>query len=66
MNKKQLTKKLSQKQTASFQRTEEVIALIRKIEKAEKLSTVGLEKQKHTERLQILPGNQTGIVSSLR
>ncbi len=66
MNKKHTPKKLHRKYSTSVERTEEVIALIQKIEKAERLSTIGAEKQKHTERLQILPGNQTGIVSSLR
>ncbi len=61
-------KKSSQKYSAPApaQRTEEVIALIQKIEKLEKLSTTGIEKQKIEERLQILPGNQTGIVLSFR
>lgn len=46
------------------QRFEQVMELINKIEKAENLFS--LENQKRIgEKLQILPGNQTGVVTSL-
>jgi hypothetical protein len=45
-------------------RVEQVIELIKKIEKADNLASI--ENQKVTgERLQILPGNRTGVVTSL-
>lgn len=45
-------------------RFEQAMELINKIKKAENLSS--LENQKRiSEKLQILPGNQTGVVTSL-
>ncbi len=65
MNMKKVVKKLHNigiKQKAT--RFEQVMELINKIKKAENLSS--LENQKRiSEKLQILPGNQTGVVTSL-
>lgn len=65
MKKRQQSAKLTREFGSSTHRTEEVMELIKKMEKAEKLSSITTEKQQRTERLQILPGNQTGVVFSL-
>lgn len=55
----------NKKQYKVSMRTTEVLELIKKIEKAEKLSSMGGEKQQKSERLQVSPSSQTGIVFSL-
>lgn len=45
-------------------RVEQVIDLIKRIERADNLASIDIQK-KVGEKLQILPGNQTGVVSSL-
>lgn len=46
-------------------RIEEIIELVNKIEKADNLISSESKTQKD-QKLQILPGNQTGVLSSLR
>jgi len=55
----------NKKQSKVSMRTNEVLELIKKIDKAEKVSSMGGEKQQKNERLQISPSSQTGIVFSL-
>lgn len=66
MKKKQQTLKLTKEFESSTHRKDKVIDLIKRINEAEKLSSIAVEKQQETDRLQILPGNRTGVVFSLR
>lgn len=65
MKRRRHTTKLPKELESSTRHTGEVMELIKRMEKAEKLSSITAEKQQRTERLQILPGNQTGVVFSL-
>jgi len=65
MKKRQQATKLAKEFESSNRRTGEVMELIRRMEKAEKLSSIAAEKQQGAGGLQILPGNQTGVVFSL-
>lgn len=65
MNENQKITQSPQGEKTSTKRMVEVIELIRKIENAEKIAGIDSQKQQSSDRLQILPGNQTGIVSSL-
>lgn len=50
--------------TYSESRLKETLELIKRIERADKLA-IGVSKEQFSEKLQILPGYQTGVVSSL-